>query len=449
MSQYSIDQKSDDIADIVGAYLIKRQAGNKVSFETFAAQYPELREELLVVLPAIDYLESSNPNGEVKPITTSKLPRELVGDYQLKRLVGFGGMGTVYEAESALRSRVALKVMITDGDNRDAKRFEREAKIVAELHHPNIVPVFDFGVVGNLKYMSMRFIDGPNLSQVLKVQNDASNADPATLRIAETLDCNWARIAEVGSQVASALAFAHQHGVLHRDIKPGNLIVDQDFKTWVTDFGLAKLERVESNLTKTGNAVGTLRYMAPEQLENVVDHRTDIYSLGLTLYELTHHESRSNAKLFARHPLPPPSQFKPSIPKGLEKAILKACDPDPDRRFQTAQEFANALQEFCHSHSSVALPQPRKDIRWICLAAAAAGIAGWVGIEYGHGSFLNLTNQTSNLPVSSFEPTLFDLQIGDLVQIEGVTWEVEGQQIYNKQGYIWQEYLIRSDRERR
>ena len=351
-----------DIDELVDEYLSRKQSGEPITVEQFADIYSSRREEILSVLPVVEYLESSDPAILPQPLETNNLPNVLLGDYQINRLIGFGGMGTVYEAQHFLRNRVALKVMLSKNES-DSLRFEREAKILAGLHHPNIVPVFDFGAVDSTNFMSMRFVDGPNLSQVLSARRGDNDANPQAKRVAKKIDQDWFLIARIGYQVAQALDYAHGQGVLHRDIKPANLLIESDDNVWVTDFGLAKLNYVASSLTKTGNAVGTIKYMAPEQFENEADVRTDIYSLGITLYELALRNQKSSPSIYTRHPLKKPSQFNPTIPRGLENVILKACEPEPEDRYQTAAEFASALARYCgHRKLSHSVAAPSKSL---------------------------------------------------------------------------------------
>src|SRR5262249_22826063 len=167
--------------------------------------------------------------------------------------------------------RVALKILPPQAtlDPRYVRRFEREAKAAARLHHTNIVPVFGVGACDGVQFYLMQYIRGRSLDQVLR---DSGPRPPE-------------EVARVGRQAAEALAYAHSQNVLHRDIKPSNLLVDEQGTVWVTDFGLAKVED-EDALTKTGDMMGTLRYLAPERLDGPGDARSDVHALGLTLYEL-------------------------------------------------------------------------------------------------------------------------------------------------------------------
>jgi serine/threonine protein kinase/Flp pilus assembly protein TadD len=305
-----------------------------------------------------------------------------LGDFRLLREVGRGGMGIVYEAEQiSLGRRVALKVLpfAATMDPRHLQRFQNEARAAASLHHPNIVPVYAVGCERGVHYYAMQFIDGLTLAQFLAPKSDspAPSPDQATtaypplppdkaaaetaVAAAETTAqvprdrAEFRRIAAWGIQAAEALEHAHQLGIVHRDVKPGNLMLDGAGKLWVTDFGLARVG-ADAGLTLTGDLVGTLRYMSPEQAlarRATVDHRTDIYSLGVTLYEVLTGRPAVEGKtreeilrqiVFAAPKAP--RQRNRAIPADLETIILKAMAPEPERRYATAQELAEDLGRF-------------------------------------------------------------------------------------------------------
>ena len=188
-------------------------------------------------------------------------------------------MGIVYEAvQESLARHVALKVIPRHGvlDVRRRERFQREAQAVARLHHTNIVPIFAVGEHDGLPFYAMQYIRGSGLDHLLETWREKS------LHRGED---HWRFVARVGIQAADALQYAHDQGILHRDIKPANLLIDEDQVAWITDFGLAKLIG-RDDLTHSGDVIGTLRYLAPEALRGQTDHRSDLYSLGLTLYEV-------------------------------------------------------------------------------------------------------------------------------------------------------------------
>jgi serine/threonine-protein kinase len=333
-----------------------------------------------------------------------------VGNYRILCEIGRGGMGVVYEAEQqALGRRVALKVLprASAGDGSAQLRFQREAKAAARMHHTNIVPVFDVGQDGEYLYYAMQLIHGQSLDLViqdLKRLRAQSGATPvAQDRAAErsiaaslvtgqfakedlamaaesdsqataayegrapssamlpgqsdisTVTSNrgayFRSVAQIGVQTASALSYAHSRGIIHRDIKPGNLILDTTGNVWVTDFGLAKTG--DSAMTHTGDILGTVRYMAPERFRGQCDVRADVYALGMTLYELltlkAAYKSADRLELIEmiRHSeAARPRSIDSQIPRDLETIVMKAIDKDPKRRYQSADELGEDLQRF-------------------------------------------------------------------------------------------------------
>ena len=253
-------------------------------------------------------------------------------------------MGVVYEAEqTSLRRRVAFKVLRFGAvaDEEAMQRFRREAETVARLHHTNIVPIFAVGCERGVHYYAMQFIEGRSLADVLAESQRAGKPLPS------------AEIARWGLQAAEALAHAHQRGVIHRDIKPSNLLLDTEGIVWLTDFGLAK-RADEVTLTLCGTLMGTPRYMSPEQAESVqrpIDHRTDIYSLGASLYELATGRPVFDAtapmgviaQILTEEPARP-RQIRPDLPRDLETVILTCLAKDPAQRYPTAQALAEDLR---------------------------------------------------------------------------------------------------------
>jgi serine/threonine protein kinase/WD40 repeat protein len=359
---------------------------------------------------AADLANSANPAAA----PGAGPPPGRLGDYRLLREVGRGGMGVVYEAEQeSLGRHVALKVLPAQAllDARHVQRFHREARAAARLHHTNIVPVFGVGEDAGLHYYVMQFIHGLGLDQVLdelrrlrKCRNGTTAADhpaateqvpasqvaralltgcfsvgpaeappappaaapsasdsstavhlpgqdePATL--SDSGRGYWQGVARVGVQVAEALAHAHRQGILHRDVKPSNLLLDMHGTVWVTDFGLAKADDSEG-LTQTGDVVGTLRYMAPERFGGQSDPRSDVYSLGVTLYELLTlrpaFAAADHNQLLQRvlHDEPPrPRRLNPEVPRDLETIVLKAIAKEPRQRYASAAEMAEDLRRF-------------------------------------------------------------------------------------------------------
>ena len=266
-------------------FLELHRAGEPVTPEVFAEQHPEHSEKLLELLPAMLALEDvkrdriSSSSGAMR-VTLPQLDR--LGDFRIERELGRGGMGVVFEAvQETLGRRVALKVLprATLLTGNQLARFRHEAKIAARLHHTNIVPVYGSGETDGYHWYAMQFIAGQSLDQWREAQRERPPQGPGP----------WASrarfVARVGAAAASALHAAHGQGTLHRDIKPGNFLLDAQDELWVTDFGLAKALEDEG-LTHPGDVVGTLQYMAPEQFDGRYDVRSEVYALGVTLYEM-------------------------------------------------------------------------------------------------------------------------------------------------------------------
>lgn len=307
-----------------------------------------------------------------------------LGDFELLRELGRGGMGIVYEARQiSLNRRVALKVLPPSlGLSPDArKRFEREAQAAAKLHHTNIVPVHAIGEENGHGFYAMELVEGQSLDRVLAdlvdhrpnrlidetvtraAQGTAprashSGSEHATSSLSDTAagSRDWfCAVAELVAEVADALHYAHGRGVIHRDIKPANLMLSADGRLCVTDFGLARVSE-EPGLTVTGSLLGTPAYMSPEQIAAgriTVDHRTDIYSLGAVLYELLTLQRPFGGStreevltaVMTRDPRPP-RRLNPRIPLDLETICLKALEKDPAGRYSSAGNLAQDLRQY-------------------------------------------------------------------------------------------------------
>ena len=295
-------------------------------------------------IPGFSAVRELLGQGQREPDVTERVRQAgQLGDYRILREVGRGGMGVVFEAEQiSLGRRVALKVLLNPelADQGQRERFRREAESVATLHHANIVPIFGIGEHEGVPYFVMQFIDGVTLDAKTSEGSDSSRV----------LAYDWGRAVEIGRQAAVALDYAHNHGILHRDIKPGNLILDESETVWLTDFGLAKVDD-ERDLTRTGSLLGTLRYMAPEAFQGNADVRSEVYSLGLTIYELVAGqpaiEATNRVSLIERIQNPMITRLsivRPGIPSDLETVIHKSIDREPSSRYQTAAEFAADLR---------------------------------------------------------------------------------------------------------
>ncbi len=261
-----------------------------------------------------------------------------LGGYQILEQIGQGGMATIYKAYQPSMDRyVAIKVLPSHftEDETFVARFTQEARTLARLEHPHILPVYDYGEQEGITYLVMRYIDAGTLKDLIARQGP--------MALDETV--------RLFSQVGSALDYAHSQGVVHRDIKPTNVLIQRG-NAFLTDFGIAKLVAGTAQFTATGAIVGTPAYMSPEQgLGATVDQRSDIYALGVVLYEMVvgrvPYEAETPLAVLLKHvndPLPPPRHVKPDLPEAVERVILKAMAKSPDDRFQSAADMVSALQ---------------------------------------------------------------------------------------------------------
>lgn len=325
--------------------------GEQPPVTEYTARHPELADRIRTLFPTVQFMEDMKRHRSMGlPVPIASRMPERLGEFRILREVGRGGMGIVYEAEQeSLGRHVAVKVLTAQAllDVDQLRRFHREAQTMARLHHTNIVPLFGVGEHEGMPYLVMQFIDGRGLDEVIAsgewLVAGADRVPPAT---------RWRQAATIAVQVADALRYAHGQGTVHRDIKPSNLLLDARGTVWVTDFGLAKLIE-HDDLTRPGETAGTLRYMAPERFQGQSDARGDVYSLGLTLYELLTlrpaFEESDRRQLIRRvmeeEPLSP-RKLDPEIPRDLETIVLRAIARDPAHRYRSALELAEDLHRF-------------------------------------------------------------------------------------------------------
>lgn len=262
-----------------------------------------------------------------------------VGPYRLQRLLGKGGMGEVYEAHDTVKDRVVALKLLPEGASHDPvfrKRLQREAHAAGRLQEPHVVPIHDYGEVDGLLFVDMRMIDGTDLRKVLKEQGAMTPA----------------RATAIVKQIASALDAAHQAGIMHRDVKPENILITRDDFAYLVDFGIANAATDET-LTELGTAVGTYAYMAPERFTaGEVTHRADVYALTCVLHEcLTGaqpFQGDSVSVVITAHlnqPAPRPSQLRPGIPAALDEVVARGMAKEPEHRYASAGEMARAATE--------------------------------------------------------------------------------------------------------
>ena len=386
------DDPPSELANLLDDYLAELQSGRQPDRAKLLADHPELAAQLEQCLSGIEFIHRASG-----PAMKSGMPTQL-GDFRIVREVGRGGMGVVYEAEQvSLKRRVALKVLRfgAASDTEAMQRFQREAETVATLHHTNIVPIFAIGCENGVNYYAMQFIEGRSLADSFhRNPGEPGGVIPRTISATAQVrgltppgsPDQSSEVANWGLQAAEALAHAHQRAVIHRDIKPSNLILDHDGRIWLTDFGLAK-RMDDVSLSIAGAILGTPRYMSPEQAsasKNPVDHRTDIYSLGATLYELATGRPLFEAdsphlvitQILTTAP-PAPRVVCPNLHRDFETIILKCLSKEPRQRYATAQALADDLRAFVEGRAIKARRSTLAEqaARWFKQQKRSVGIA--------------------------------------------------------------------------
>ena len=328
-------------------FLALHRAGETPDVEEAIRCFPHLEEEIRCHLPTLLLLEDTlahDPTAELERID----PGQQVAGCYLREKIGDGAFGRVYKGfQPALDRFVAIKVIPLNTPSKTApKRLELERKAMARLSHPNIVPVYASSEQNSNAYLVMKLIHGHTFSQVIRRECGKRWKDQY-----QELTTDWKRFAKMALDLASALDHAHQKGFVHRDIKPSNLMLDEEGCVWITDFGLVKMLDQDYSLSATGDVIGTPRYMSPEQLRGKCDERSDIYSLGLTLFEFL---TGSPVRVDNNHLLVTEEQCAPAkisnvnkdIPDDLARVIEKACAFSPEDRYQSAAELAAVLNRY-------------------------------------------------------------------------------------------------------
>jgi serine/threonine-protein kinase len=323
--------------------------------------------------------------------------------YEILEILGEGGMAFVYKArDTQLERFVAIKTLKPNYVNQETfvDRFKREAKTAANLNHPNIVQIFDWGIEDE-PYFVMEYIEGNTLTSIIAKNRTISLGD----------------ILFIGAQVSSGLHAAHQKGLVHRDIKPGNIMITPDGKVKVTDFGIVSLQNEESDITKTGSILGTASYISPEQAQGKpVYIESDLYSLGTVLYELitgkppfTGDSPISTATKHLTDKPEKPSSFRRDLPKGVESAVLKLLEKTTYDRFKSAEDLRatllqqrKALQSEQTRENLVDLTNPKIKLRFTLPALLIS-----IGVVFG--TIWTLTQVFDGLPVDGGAPTLIEI----------------------------------------
>ena len=423
------DPDEQRLAEVLDRYVSDRRDGKAVSHDELIQRHPSLAMELRECLPSVDFLDS--PSSDVNPELVKSL-----AEFEIIETIGRGGMGIVYRArQKSLDREVALKVMrVGFADEEAMERFSREAMLTAALHHTNIVPIHAVGHADGVHFYAMQLIEGQSLAHVAASLRDTDGLSASerhtymgaddSLSVSERR--TYMDIIGWGLQAAEALAHAHSRGVIHRDVKPSNLILDEGDRVWLTDFGLAK-RMDDVNATITSAILGTPRYMSPEQasgVANPVDHRTDIYSLGATLYELLTgqpvFDGDSPLKIIdsiRRDEIARARDVRTDLPRDIDAVVMKCLERRPSDRYDSTEHLASDLRAITEDRPVSVKPPSviaqfarkaethRRDITWAAgiVAACAILFLGIVkgSIYYAESNRAELTIRSEEGPYSA------------------------------------------------
>ena len=319
--------------------------------------------------------DGAGPPPAARTPEPSSLVGKTVGNYEIQRELGRGGMGVVYKAhEQSLQRVVALKVLLAHlaRDTAFVKRFLHEARAVARLNHPNVVTIHTVGQHGGTYYIAMEYVKGRSLAEIIRAEGQ--------IDVRRALD--------IAAQSAKALAEAHKQGIIHRDIKPHNIMVDEAGLVKVMDFGLARAAQSSTHLTATGAQLGTPRYMSPEQCQGKpLDPRTDVFSLGVTLYEMLAGSPPFDADTplalmyqILHEPFPAVQELNADVPAGVAQVLARMTARDPDQRYPSAAVLCADLKALTHEVPAARAPRAASKcaVKWT--VAAVVGVAILMGV---------------------------------------------------------------------
>ena len=357
LAALSVRQQAQ-LSELLDRYLYALEHANSIDVDSMLEGHPELTDAFHAYISQLDLLHglahelpTAGTEGTAESSGLAAGVAMHLGDFRIIREIGRGGMGIVYEAhQNSLDRRVALKLLPIAAmlDSRQIARFKNESRAAGQLRHPNVVPVFSVGAERRIHFYAMQLIDGPSVDAWIQRHGENGESNQTSSR-----DNHWRSVVGYAVEIADALHCAHESGVVHRDVKPSNLLLDHDGKIWITDFGLATCQS-ELSITISGDVLGTMRYMSPEQAagrSEQVDHRTDVYSLAATVFEmLTLQPAISGedgpAILRSIESAPPPRllDFIDGIPSDLTVVLQKAMAKRKDDRYESSRAFASDLQ---------------------------------------------------------------------------------------------------------
>ncbi len=400
MPRGSLTENDWKIVEQVFHAALEKPEAERPEFVDFQCSEPHLRaeiRELLLLASGDDFLgrpvlESArrileeartSRTGGTRSMDSAALilPGATISHFKILSLLGCGGMGEVYRARDLRLNRdVAIKTLpaVFAGDEDRIARFEREARAASALNHPNIVTVYDIGNEAGLRFIASELVEGETLARCIA-------RGPVPLR----------RLIEVGSQIADGLAAAHAAGVVHRDLKPGNIMLTRGGRVKILDFGLARLDRpsgigsTTAEITGSRTILGTPAYMSPEQVRGEpADARSDLFSFGLILYEMASGKQafRGDSSVEVMNSIlkDDPPELPPASPAALDRLVRRCIEKQPDRRFQSAADLGFALQSLSAPAIPAEAAAPKRRLIWVPAALAAlavilAGLAYWWG----------------------------------------------------------------------
>lgn len=364
-AQVPSDRSRDErLEQLLAEYLRQVEQGEDVDQQALLTAHPDLADDLREFFGNQMRMQRLVGAAAAPASRNGTPPTRLryFGDYEILEEIAHGGMGVVFKARLTSLNRIVAVKMILAGqlaNESDVKRFQAEAEAAANLHHPGVVGIHEVGVQDGQHYYSMEYIAGQNLAQLLREQ-------PLPIATA----------AEYVRDIATILEYAHEQKVLHRDLKPSNILLDASGRLRITDFGLAKRVEGDSELTMTGQVLGTPSYMSPEQAaaqHAIIGPATDIYALGTILYELvtgrppfrSENVAETLRQVQQDEPVHP-RLLNPKLPRDLETICLKCLEKEPKKRYATAQQLAEDLARFLSGEPILARPvsRPARAWRW-------------------------------------------------------------------------------------